>query len=209
MVIEEIIHRNPHVIGLQEVCRNNEVDMSAYILKELKRNKYQVRSYARAETHRSFLKYQEELLIISRMEAKQKTEGSLPSLKFFENKFLGLKIGDTWFVTTHLHFALPSIRSAQYEVLNQAFQNSRTIVFGDMNSHPGNREARIFLTAGWKSFFNGPTYPSSDPDKIFDGFWVTGPLADSVKSAKVDILFSEYNDPPSDHLGIYLFLDTI
>lgn len=208
-IIDEIILRNPHVIGLQEVCKNKQLDMTDYILKELKKHNYQVKNFARAETHRSFIHYQEELLIITRMEAKQKLEGNLTSLKFFENKYLGLKIGDTWFITTHLHFALPSIRATQYRELNEEFKSTKAVVFGDMNSHPGNKETNVVKMSGWKAFFNGPTYPARKPDKIFDGFWMTKASGDNLSSASVEILFSEEHEPPSDHLGVYLTMETL
>lgn len=208
-IIDEIILRNPHVIGFQEVCKNKQLDMADYILRELKKKNYQVKSFARAQTHRSFINYQEELLIITRMETKQKLEGNLTSLKFFENKYLGLKIADTWVITTHLHFALPSIRATQYHELNEEFNSSKAIIFGDMNSHPGNRETSVFKMSGWKAFFNGPTYPARNPDKIFDGFWMSKASADNLSSASMEILFSEEHEPPSDHLGVYLIMESI
>lgn len=204
IVVEEIIHRNPDIIGLQEVCKNKNADMTGYILSELSRSNYPVKSWKTIETHRSFISYQEELLIISKHEATESTEGSIPSVKFFENKFVGLKVNGIWFVTTHLHFALPSVRRAQYRTLDNKFSDKETFLFGDMNSHPGNSETSPFHSSNWSHYFNGPTYPSHNPKRTFDGFWHSSALSEKVQSASTEILFQNLEHAPSDHLGVYL-----
>ena len=207
VVLGEIIRREPDVIGLQEVCKNKNADMTGYILSELTRNKYPVKSWKTIETHRSFISYQEELLIVSRHEATESSAGPIPSVKFFENKFVGLKINGMWFVTTHLHFALPSVRKAQYKSLDKQFSNKETFLFGDMNSHPGNTESTPFLLSKWSHHFNGPTYPAHQPKRTFDGFWLSEGLSQKVHRASIETLFQDLENPPSDHLGVYLRVD--
>lgn len=207
IVLEEIIRRDPDVIGLQEVCKNKNTDMTEYILSELSRYEYPVKSWNTIETHRSFISYQEELLIISKHLENERIEGAIPSVKFFENKFVGLRIHGVWFITTHLHFALPSVRKAQYKTLNKIFNNKQTIIFGDMNSHPGNSESAPFRTNNWSHYYNGPTYPAHKPNKTFDGFWLSTSLSDKVQATSIETLFQKVENAPSDHLGVYLNLD--
>lgn len=204
IVIEEIAKRNPDIIGLQEVCHNQDIDMANYIVEGLKTRRYPVRFYRTAETHRTFIKYHEQLMIISKHEVKNSFESWLPSMKFFENKYLGIEVNGVTAITTHLHFALPQIREKQFNVIAEKFSNKKTIIFGDLNSNPENAETLIMDRSGWVSYYGDATYPSSHPEKTFDGFWATQSFAQNVKSSDFEVLFKDHKPEPSDHLGIWL-----
>lgn len=204
IVIKEIIKRDPDIIGFQEVCHNHEVDMADYIVNKLKANNYPVRFSKTAETHRTFIKYREQLLIISKLAVKNSSESWLPSMKFFENKYLAIEVKDFIAITTHLHFALPQIREKQYRVLADKFSTKKVIVFGDLNSNPDNGETMIMDREAWVPFFGEPTYPSSRPNKTFDGFWASQSFAAEITSHEFEVLFKNHNPAPSDHLGIWL-----
>lgn len=207
IVVEEIIRLNPDVIGFQEICKNNDVDMKEFIWEELnKRSYFESRNSIR--THRTFIKYHEELFIVAKVSSDKKFHGKLPAVPTLENMYLGLEIDGISFITTHFHFALPHIRRKQYEALS-SFTPQKTIVFGDMNSNPGNSEALPFIKDGWMPVYGGPTYPSHKPSKTFDGFWLSPAMKTAVTNVKIERLFLNAKTQPSDHLGLLMTLEII
>lgn len=204
IVLKEILIRDPDIIGFQEVCHNAEIDMAKYIVESLKAGGYPLKFSKTAETHRTFIKYHEQLLIITKLDVKNVEESWLPSMKFFENKYLAIEVDGFWAITSHLHFALPQIREKQFNVVAKKFSDKSAIIFGDMNSNPKDSETSIMKKNGWVSYFGGPTYPSEKPSKTFDGFWSTSKFHRSVESFEFEILFKDEVNPPSDHLGIWL-----
>ncbi len=203
-VIAEIIKRNPEIIGLQEVCYNSQIDMGKYIVRELKRRHYPVVFSQSTNTHRTFVKYHEQLLIISRIKVASHEATWLPSMKFFENKYLAIDTGKFWAITTHLHFALPQIREKQFKVISERFKDKKAIVFGDLNSNPDDGETSVMHSSLWTSFYGEPTYPASNPTKTFDGFWVSKSFAETMRSSFFEVLFKDVKPEPSDHLGVWL-----
>ncbi|MFL5786318.1 MAG: hypothetical protein ACJ76H_16995, partial [Bacteriovoracaceae bacterium] len=71
IVVAEILKESHDVIGLQEVCYNNTMNMGTYIHEQLTKGGYPVKAMETQNTHRSFFKYQEQLLLISRHEATE------------------------------------------------------------------------------------------------------------------------------------------
>jgi endonuclease/exonuclease/phosphatase family metal-dependent hydrolase len=123
IVVAEIVKEAPDVIGLQEVCYNRDMNMGAYIHQQLTKAGYPVKAMETQDTHRSFLKYQEQLLLMSRHEATETKKGNLPSVPLLRNGYVTMKIGSRWFLTTHLHFALPMVRERQFAAIQEAFGN--------------------------------------------------------------------------------------
>jgi endonuclease/exonuclease/phosphatase family metal-dependent hydrolase len=206
IVVKEVLLRDPDIIGFQEVCYNSDIDMTKYIIKSLKAGGYPVTFSKTAETHRTFIKYREQLLIITKRYVTNTKESWLPSMKFFENKYLAIEVDGFWAITSHLHFALPQIREKQFELIAKRFSDKPVILFGDLNSNPSDAETNV-MKKNWVSYYGGPTYPSANPDKTFDGFWATKVFADSVSSSTFEILFKNEVNAPSDHLGIWLEVD--
>lgn len=204
MVVDEIVEMNPDVIGLQEVCYNDEMNMTKYIGDSLAKKGYPVKSLLTIDTHRSFLRYQEQLLLISRHPSTEAKSGKLPGPGVLRNGFVSFRVGNQRFLTTHLHFALPAIRRSQYEFLAKEFANQAVIIFGDMNSSPQNSETDVLKKSSWVSFFDGPTYPSNDPVKTFDGFWMSEKFHQEVMATTIERVFLNQRIQPSDHLGISL-----
>ncbi|MFL5783364.1 MAG: hypothetical protein ACJ76H_02065, partial [Bacteriovoracaceae bacterium] len=120
--------------------------------------------------------------------------------------YVTMKIGSRWFLTTHLHFALPLVRKKQFEAIEKAFGNEVTIIFGDLNSNPENDETNILTDSGWTSVFEGPTYPSDSPKKTFDGFWMSKAFYDEVSATAIERIFFQGPLLPSDHLAVHLTL---
>ncbi len=203
-VVEEILRNDPDIIGLQEVCFNSEMNMAAYIRSELDKGGYKVLTFETYDTHRSFIKYQEQLLMISKHKSDEAVTGELPGVSVLRNGYVAIRLGQFWFLTSHLHFALPMIRKSQYKFINQKFGKTKTIIFGDLNSNPNDGETNLLKFSGWESFFDGPTYPSSNPDKTFDGFWMTKSFHNEVLSTAIGRHFENSRNQPSDHLGISL-----
>jgi endonuclease/exonuclease/phosphatase family metal-dependent hydrolase len=206
-VIDEIERTNPDVIGLQEVCHNSEMNMQDYILKVLETSGYKVASLRALDTHRSFGKYMEQLLIISRHQAMSSTSGHLPGIEILRNGYVALELQDFWVVTTHLHFLIPSIRWRQYQSIESTFRNKNVVVFGDMNSSDRSWESGPFKNTGWASHYNGPTYPSDQPRSIFDGFWISPSLVPLTSLKSIRRVFLNEAEQPSDHLGLEMVLD--
>lgn len=205
-VVGKIIELNPDVIGLQEVCYNSKLNMTTYLLESLKKNGYPVKFWKTTDTHRSFVHYQEQLLIISKKEVLNSLEAALPSVPSLENRILAIELREGWAITTHLHFAIPLIRKNQYKKISDMFSNKNAIIFGDMNSNPDNYETKLFHEEGWISFFPGATYPSDKPSKIFDGFWASQGFSSQIASSSSEIIFEGHDPQPSDHLGVFLKL---
>ncbi len=205
-VVEEILKINPDVIGLQEVCYNSEINMAAYIRSGLNKGGYEVRTFESYDTHRSFIKYQEQLLIISKHKRDEVLTGELPGVSILKNGYVAIRLGNLWFLTSHFHFALPIIRKSQYKFIDQKFGKVKAIIFGDLNSNPNDSETSVFKLSGWEHYFDGPTYPSSNPGKTFDGFWMTKSFYNEVLSTAMDRHFMNSRNQPSDHLGISLHL---
>lgn len=203
-VVEEIVRVNPDVIGLQEVCYNDEMNMATYIRSELDKAGYKILTAEAYDTHRSFLKYQEQLLILSKHKHDEVLTGELPGVSILRNGYVAIRLENLWFITSHFHFALPMIRKSQYKFIDQKFGKAKAIIFGDLNSNPENGETNVFKLSGWEFFFDGPTYPSSNPDKTFDGFWMTKAFHNEVLSTAIDRHFMNSRNQPSDHLGISL-----
>jgi endonuclease/exonuclease/phosphatase family metal-dependent hydrolase len=204
VVLKEVILRDPDIIGFQEVCHNSDIDMAKYIVNGLKSGGYPVSFSRTAETHRTFIKYREQLLIITKLKVKSSVESWLPSMKFFENKYLAIELEDFWAITSHMHFALPQIRERQFNVVANSFSEKSAIIFGDLNSNPKDGETSIMHENSWTSYYGDPTYPAGNPSKTFDGFWATKYFSENVKEHKFEVLFKEEVNPPSDHLGIWL-----
>ncbi len=207
MVIAEIVRVNPDVIGLQEVCYNSEMNMQTYILQGLQRSGYQIGAFHSVDTHRSFSKYMEQLLIISKQKAVSKTQGYLPGIIILRNGYVGLEIEGQWVVTTHLHFLIPFVRQRQYKALRNIFSGKKAIIFGDMNSSDRQWESGPLRKAGWTSHYEGPTYPSDKPRSIFDGFWLTSSFSQGSTFKSARRVFLNAPEQPSDHLGLELNLD--
>ena len=74
IIVAEILRLNPDVIGLQEVCYNAEMNMAGYIRDELTKGGYKVQSFETLDTHRSFIKFQEQLLLISRISSSARSD---------------------------------------------------------------------------------------------------------------------------------------
>ncbi len=206
IVVAEILKSNPDVIGLQEVCYNRDMNMATYIRSELVKGGYPVESLETFDTHTSFVKYQEQLLIISRHKSVEKDAGALPSPSVLKNGYLAIRIGEQWFLTTHLHFAIAMIRKSQYEFIHKKFGGKKAIMFGDLNSNPDDRETDVLRHTAWMSFFDGATYPSDAPEKTFDGFWMTESFYAQVMATTIERIFLNARVHPSDHLGIELTL---
>ena len=204
VIINEIIHINPDVIGLQEVCYTDEMNMTKYISETLSQKGYPVKSLTTIDTHRSFVRYQEQLLLISRHEAQEMDQGNLPGPGFLRNGYVSFKIGNLRFLTTHLHFALSGIRSSQYKFIQKKYGNESVIIFGDLNSNPEDGETTVLKKGLWTPFFDGPTFPSDNPTKTFDGFWMTEKFHEEVMATTIERIFLNRNTQPSDHLGISL-----
>lgn len=204
VILKEVISRNPDVIGFQEVCHNSDIDMARYIVDGLKSKGYPVSFSKTAETHRTFIKYREQLLIITKLKVKNSVESWLPSMKFFENKYLAIELEDFWAITTHLHFAFPQIREKQFNVISKRFSAKATIIFGDLNSNPKDGETSIMHESEWTPYYGDPTYPAGNPKQTFDGFWVTKKFSETVNNHEFEVLFKNEVNPPSDHLGIWL-----
>ncbi len=204
VVVKEILELNPDIIGLQEVCYNDEMNMTDYILRSLQQRGYPVTYWITFDTHRSFIKYQEQLLMISKKNVTYVKTAMLPSLIGFENGYIAILVDGFWAVTSHLHFLAPPIRTSQYKVLAKVFSSTEAVLFGDLNSNPQNGETHPLKKEGWFPVFNGPTYPSENPQKTFDGFWFTKSFSNKVSSAQLTRLFLRNPSPPSDHLGIVL-----
>jgi endonuclease/exonuclease/phosphatase family metal-dependent hydrolase len=192
------------VIGLQEVCYNDEVNMAKYIEESLNKNGYPVKSLITIDTHRSFLRFQEQLLLLSRHASHDIQSGYLPGPSILRNGYVSFRIGPLRFLTTHLHFALPGIRRKQYEFLQQQFGRHSVLMFGDLNSNPEDTETEVLKKTAWVPFFDGPTYPSDNPNKTFDGFWMSERFHDEVMATSIERLFLNLRNQPSDHLGIRL-----
>lgn len=206
IVIAQILKSNPDVIGLQEVCYNKDMNMASYLRAELTKGGYPVTSMETFDTHTSFIKYQEQLLLISRHKITEKDSGFLPGPSVLKNGFVSFRINGSWYLTTHLHFALALIRKSQYEFIQKKFGQKSTIIFGDLNSNPEDRETDVLKDARWVSVFDGPTYPSADPKKTFDGFWMTEAFYGGVLATTMERHFLNSRIQPSDHLGIELTL---
>ncbi|MES2528108.1 MAG: endonuclease/exonuclease/phosphatase family protein [Bdellovibrionota bacterium] len=204
VIIDEVIRLNPDVIGLQEVCYNAEMNMAKYIGDTLSRKGYPVKSQHTIDTHRSFVKYQEQLLIISRHAAQDLESGNLPGPGFLQNGYISFRLGNLRFLTTHLHFALSSIRRSQYEFIQKKYGKQAVIIFGDLNSNPEDSETNVLKKALWTPFFDGPTFPSDNPKKTFDGYWMTEKFHEEVMATTIDRIFLNRGTQPSDHLGINL-----
>lgn len=204
VVVNEIVRLNPDVIGLQEVCYNDEMNMAKYIGESLSKKGYPVKSLITIDTHRSFIRYQEQLLLISRHVSQDTDSGYLPGPGILRNGYVSFRIGHLRFLTTHLHFALPAIRRSQYEFLQEKFGRQGIVAFGDMNSNPENSETNVLKKAGWVPFYDGPTYPSDNPTKTFDGFWMSERFHEEVMATTIERLFLNQRNQPSDHLGISL-----
>lgn len=203
-VIAEALKSDPDVLGFQEVCFNSEVQMTPYILEGLEKGGYHVSFWKTFNTHRSFMKYQEQLLIITKHKVLNSEAAMLPSLKTFENGYVAIELENVWAVTTHLHFALPHIRKSQYQSLNRLFKDRKAIMFGDMNSNPRDGETQVLKSNKWTSIYGGPTYPSNKPRSTFDGFWLSDSFTQEISSNQFRLLFENAPVPPSDHLGMEL-----
>lgn len=206
-VVQEILEIDPDVIGLQEVCFNDDMNMTKTIIQKLEDGGYDVNFKLTTETHQSFIKYQEELLIISKHVVTNSLDESLPGIKFFENRILAIEINNIWFINTHLHFAFPQVRTRQYRKISRLFKDKNALLMGDLNSNSSDEESNLMKKDNWKDYYNGPTFPSHKPDKTFDGFWTTATLTSQIQKYEMKRLFLDEVNPPSDHLGILLEMD--
>lgn len=207
LVVNEILKVNPDVIGLQEVCFNDEMNMTSTIVQKLKDGGYDVNFKLTTETHQSFIKYQEELLIISKHVVTNTLDESLPGIKFFENRIIAVEINNIWFINTHLHFALPQIRTRQYRKIARLFSEKSAMLMGDLNSNSNDGESSVMKKNNWKDYYNGPTFPAHKPNKTFDGFWTTSSLTSQIEKSEMKRVFVGEVNPPSDHLGIMIEMD--
>lgn len=90
LVIAEALKSDPDVLGFQEVCYNDQVAMTPYILKGLEAGGYHISFWRTFETHTSFLD-KEQLLIITKQKVLSFEEKMLPSMPTFENGYIGIQ----------------------------------------------------------------------------------------------------------------------
>jgi len=205
-VLDELARERPDVMGFQEVCRNKKVDMARYLVDGLESRGYHVAYWRTVDTHGTFFKYQEQLLVISGRPVHGVEEGKLPSMPFLRNKYLGVQLDGQWVVVTHLHFLLPQIRQFQAHKLVKLWSGRPVLLLGDFNTSGDAWELGRFAKRGWSSYFPGKTFPSDKPKKVFDGFLLSPELAARVESAAARRIFEGLADPPSDHLAVGLDL---
>ncbi len=204
VVVGEILRIRPEVIGLQEVCYNDEMNMAGYIREKLLSGGYGFRTFETLDTHRSFLRYQEQLVLISKLPVDEVKSGFLPSSSLLRNGYIAVRSGQQWYLTTHLNFILPMVRKNQFNTLSKSFGKNKAIIFGDFNSGPEDDEAEVMKKGNWVSAFDGPTFPAENPEKTFDGFWMSSSFHDEVMATTVELHFLNARFQPSDHLGISL-----
>ncbi len=206
-IVDELVRTKPQVMAFQEVCHNKKIDMARYLVDRLVASGVPVSFWKTVDTHPSFFKYQEELLLVSTLPVQAHEHGKLPSLIFFRNNYLAFQIDGTWVVTTHLHFLFSFIRKSQFKKLTKLFGGRPVLMMGDFNTGPNSSESKPFRKAGWLSIFDGPTFPAEKPKDVFDGFWFSDDLKKRVQGASMRKVFekaSQEHEPPSDHLGVAL-----
>lgn len=205
VLAREISRLDPDVAGFQEVCRGAGIDVVATLVESLKREGYPVAFQHAVFTHRTFFKYGENLLLISKHVPERVATGVLPgSAPAFENRYLAMQLKGQWYVNTHLNWIFPTGRAEQYRFLSRVWGGLPAIVGGDLNSGPLTWEGKKFAALDWIPFFAGPTHPSSGPKRVFDGFWLSPRIADEIEVLGVERLFAERASALSDHLAVML-----
>lgn len=207
LVADELVRRDVDVAGFQEVCRKGSSDMAEYLVGALLARGYAVAYWSAVNTHKSFYRSQEQLLMISRLPVASHEAGRLPSIAMLANYYQGAQINGRWIVNTHLHFMLPQLRKIQVKRISKLWSSRDVLMLGDFNSAPNKKAMKPLRDAKWAALFAGPTYPADDPKKIFDGFWLSESLSKRVQRARATTVFGGYSPSVSDHLGVVLDVD--
>ena len=210
-ILDQIIKMNPDIVALQEVCVDpkGSGDQIDFIKNYLKHKNFSASNLVTQYTHRAWDRYDEYLLMFSRLPAQVLDHGLLPP-SLLQRGFIGLQIQGVWYLSTHLEYRADnaSYRAEQIDFLINRYKNQSMVLMGDFNSAPDSWEQSQLLQLQYSPFFPGPTFLGGDgnaSNKI-DGFWISHKKTNRSHYAEV-ILNSKVNEKRlSDHFGVRLFL---
>jgi endonuclease/exonuclease/phosphatase family metal-dependent hydrolase len=209
-ILDKFIEFSPEVIGLQEVCvdpqtHENQID---FINNYLVQRGYPVRGIAAQYTHRAWDKYDEYIVLISKLNVSAVDKGLLP-VSLLQRGYVALKINDRWFVNTHLEYKAENAhsRKIQIDFIRQRFANQPHLIGGDFNSSPDTAEQAELIANGYLAIFPGDSHLGGDGNasKRIDGFWLSPQFRSNIEyiNASVELNQKVQDRYLSDHFAIF------
>jgi len=200
---QEAARISPDIISLQEVCTTETENGIQFLKEKLMMAGYPLQELRVQYTHKSWDKYYEHLVILTKNKIEYSKQGYLPPSPFLRG-YVALKIKGKWFLNTHLEFLDGNYRTEEVKFLMNIFPSEQHVIMGDFNSSPTEEDLVLFHHAGYRSYFPGPTFPAHAPQTTIDGFWLSSNFAYS-RADVIRFFQNEYAGTYlSDHFAVLI-----
>ena len=211
IILDKAIELNSDFLNLQEICISKKQNMNKFILHYLYKKTGKDWHSNLQYMHLAWNKYDEYIGLYTYHKPEAKISGYLPKSPL-QRAYNAMKWHGKWFVGLHLEHSndYAHYRKEQISFLYNIFGDEKSIFMGDFNSNYTSSEQFLLYKKNWRPYFPGVTYPSSNPYKGIDGFWLSSKLNDF--NARVIRLFTnpiDINNTQqylSDHYAVFLTL---
>lgn len=209
-ILNKFIEVNADIISLQEVCEDPETKISQieFIRNYLQNKNYPIKAIESQYSHQAWGRYEEFLLLISKVKVLSVNKGYLPP-SLLQRAFIAFQLEPFWMVNTHLEYRADNApdRRKQIDFLTQRFSNEPHLIGGDFNSSPTSWEQVPFSERGYQSLFPGGSHLGGDGNgsNQIDGFWLSPLLRNQLQGVRGTILLDQPVDGQylSDHFAVF------
>lgn len=209
-ILNKFIELDADVIALQEVCEDPETKISQieFVRDYLKSKNYPIKAIESQYSHQAWGRYDEFLLLISKVNVLSVDKGFLPP-SLLQRAFIAFQLEPFWMINTHLEYRTDNApdRRKQIEFLAQRYTNEPHMIGGDFNSSPTSWEQGPFFERGYQSVFPGGSHLGGDGNgsNMIDGFWLSPRLWNQLRGVRGTILLDQPVNGQylSDHFAVF------
>jgi endonuclease/exonuclease/phosphatase family metal-dependent hydrolase len=209
-ILNRFIETSPELIALQEVCIDSKTQLNQieYIRDYLQQRGYPVRELRAQYTHVAWERFDEYVVLISKLRVAEFDQGFLP-VSLLQRGFVAFNINQAWYINTHLEFKAENAiyRKKQIEFLMQRFTQAPHLIVGDFNSAPGSPEQSSLGNSGYYAFFPGDSHLGDDGNasRRIDGIWFSPQFYGKTENLHGGIILNEKVQDRylSDHFAVY------
>ncbi|MBK7961941.1 MAG: endonuclease/exonuclease/phosphatase family protein [Bdellovibrionales bacterium] len=212
-ILDKFIELSPEVIGLQEVCVDKESKQSQiefirnYLLNRPWGKTYDLRGLESQFTHEAWGRYDESLVILTKLKVSAVDKGFLP-VSLLQRGYVAFLIDGVWYINTHLEYKSENAqaRKSQIEFLVGRFAKQNHVIGGDFNSSPDSEDHARFRREGYLDIFPGDSHLGSDGNSSLriDGFWISPKFRNAISGISSEVFLNKkvQDQYLSDHFAI-------
>ncbi|MBL7671369.1 MAG: endonuclease/exonuclease/phosphatase family protein [Bdellovibrionaceae bacterium] len=212
-ILDSFIELSPDVIGLQEVCVDKESKQSQiefirnYLVNRPWGKTYGLRGIESQFTHEAWGRYDESLVILTKLEVSAVDKGFLPA-SLLQRGYVAFLIDGVWYINTHLEYKSENAqaRKNQIEFLMGRFAKQNHVIGGDFNSSPDSQDQARLRGEGYLDIFPGDSHLGSDGNSSarIDGFWISPKFRSAISGISSEVFLNKkvQDQYLSDHFAI-------